>query len=64
MTVQQKIEAFSAWRAAKTVTIQFNDWKNFLIVAGCDGVFLLIMFVVLGWRFGVSQWTVLVTHPA
>lgn len=28
------------------MAIQFNDWMNFLIVAGCDAVFLLITFVV------------------
>ena len=28
------------------MTIKFNDWTNFLIVAGSDAVFLLITFVV------------------
>ena len=28
------------------MAIQFDDWMYFLIVAGCDAVFLLIMFVV------------------
>ena len=28
------------------MAIQFNDWTNFMIVAGCDGIFLLITFVV------------------
>ena len=28
------------------LAIQFDDWMSFLIVAGCDAVFLLITFVV------------------
>ena len=28
------------------LSIQYNDWTTFLIVAGCDAVFLLITFVV------------------
>ena len=28
------------------MAIQFHDWTNLLIVAGCDAVFLLITFVV------------------
>ena len=28
------------------LAFQYRDWTNFLIVAGCDAVFLLITFVV------------------
>ena len=28
------------------MAVQFHDWTNLLIVAGCDAVFLLITFVV------------------
>ena len=28
------------------LAVQYRDWTNFLIVAGCDAVFLLITFVV------------------
>ena len=33
------------------MTIKFNDWTNFLIVAGSDAVFLLITFVVFKFAF-------------
>ena len=28
------------------LAVQYKDWTDFLIVAGCDAVFLLITFVV------------------
>ena len=33
------------------LAIQFDDWLSFLIVAGCDAVFLLITFVVFKFAF-------------
>lgn len=34
------------------LSVQYHDWTSFLIVAGCDAVFLLITFVVF--KFALS----------